>query len=133
MIDTSTPDGFMNFAMKAFLGEMERRQVKYRTKKALEYKKSQGQVTGKVPYGFSRDGKDLVENPDELKVIAIVNKLYEEEMGLTDICRELKSLGHKTRAGKDFSPMQVKRMIENYEDVPARIKRTNWRTTSGIS
>ncbi len=91
--------------------------MKYRTKKALEYKKSQGQVTGKVPYGFSRDGKDLVENPDELKVIAIVNKLYEEEMGLTDICRELKSLGHKTRAGKDFSPMQAKRMIENYEDV----------------
>jgi DNA invertase Pin-like site-specific DNA recombinase len=26
-IDTSTPDGFMGFAMKAFLGEMERRQA----------------------------------------------------------------------------------------------------------
>ena len=117
MIDTSTPDGFMNFAMKAFLGEMERRQVKYRTKKALEYKKSQGQVTGRVPYGFSREGKNLVENPDEQMVIAIVNKFYEEEKGLTEICRELKNLGHKTRKGKDFVPMQVKRMIEDYKDV----------------
>ena len=27
-IDTSTPDGFMGFAMRSFLGEMERRQVK---------------------------------------------------------------------------------------------------------
>jgi site-specific DNA recombinase len=37
-VNTSTPDGFVNFAMKAFLGEMERRQVKYRTKKAMEFK-----------------------------------------------------------------------------------------------
>jgi len=41
-VNTSTPDGFVNFAMKAFLGEMERRQVKYRTKKAMEFKKAQG-------------------------------------------------------------------------------------------
>jgi DNA invertase Pin-like site-specific DNA recombinase len=45
-VDTSMPDGWLNFAMKAFLGEMERRQVKYRTKRAMEYKKSQGAIVG---------------------------------------------------------------------------------------
>ena len=48
-IDTSTPDGWLGFAMKSFLGEMERRQVKYRTKKAMEYKKQQGSIVG-PPY-----------------------------------------------------------------------------------
>ena len=43
-VNTSTPDGWLNFAMKAFLGEMERRQVKYRTKRAMEFKKAQGSI-----------------------------------------------------------------------------------------
>jgi DNA invertase Pin-like site-specific DNA recombinase len=49
--------------MKAFLGEMERRQVKYRTKKAMEFKKAQGSVVGSVPYGYRRL-QDRLE-PDE--------------------------------------------------------------------
>ena len=44
LVDTSTPDGWLNFAMKAFLGEMERRQVKHRTKKAMEFKNNEGSV-----------------------------------------------------------------------------------------
>jgi site-specific DNA recombinase len=60
MIDTATPDGFMSFVMKSFLGEMERRQVKYRTKKAMEYKKSQGAVVGSIPFGYRREGSALV-------------------------------------------------------------------------
>ena len=60
--NTSTPDGFVNFAMKAFLGEMERRQVKYRTKKAMEFKKAQGAVVGSVPYGYRRIENRLEPN-----------------------------------------------------------------------
>ena len=58
----------MNFAMKAFLGEMERRQIKYRTKKALEYKKGNGEVVGAIPYGYRREGKDLVPDLNEQAV-----------------------------------------------------------------
>ena len=53
-VNTNTPDGFVNFAMKAFLGEIEWRQVKYRTKKAMEFKKAQGSIVGSVPYGYRR-------------------------------------------------------------------------------
>ncbi len=123
MIDTSSPDGFMNFAMKAFLGEMERRQVKYRTKKALEYKKSQGYVTGKVPFGYSRKDKELVENPKEQEVIEIVNNLHQEGKGLTEISRILVSKGIKSRTNKKFAPQQIKRMIDDYKDV--RKNKTN--------
>lgn len=114
-IDTSTPDGFMGFAMRAFMGEMERRQVKYRTKKAMEYKKGQGAVVGSVPYGYKRNGNGLEPEPSEQKVISRVNRLYGHDTRLADICRHLKAKGIRTRSGRNFSPEQVKRLIDGYK------------------
>jgi site-specific DNA recombinase len=84
-IDTSTPDGWLSFSMKAFLGEMERRQVKFRTKKAMEYKKGQGSVVGAISYGYKRNGNGLVEEPHEQTIIRIVNELFLEDRKLVDI------------------------------------------------
>lgn len=116
-VDTSTPDGWLNFAMKAFLGEMERRQVKYRTKRAMEYKKNQGAVVGSIPYGYRRNGNDLIEDPREQETVKIVNDLYRGNSKLIDICRVLKEGNIRTRNGKGFRPQQVKRIIKDYENV----------------
>ena len=43
-VHTSTVEGFMSFAMRAFLGEMERRTVKLRTKRAMEHLRASGKV-----------------------------------------------------------------------------------------
>jgi site-specific DNA recombinase len=116
-IDTSTPDGFMSFAMRAFLGEMERRQVKYRTKKAMEHKKSQGQVVGAIPYGFERQGNDLIPNLAEQAVIKTVNTMYHAGKRLVDIVAHLNSQGISTREGRPWIATQVKRLINGYENV----------------
>lgn len=116
-IDTSTPDGYMSFAMRAFLGEMERRQVKYRTKKALQFKRKRGEVVGSIPYGFKRKGKDLIPVEKEQELIRIVNRLYERSKGIAAIARELTKLGYKTRRNKEFSALQVRRIIRNYQPV----------------
>ena len=107
-LDTSTPDGWLNFAMKSFLGEMERRQVKYRTKRAMQFKKSRSEVVGSIPYGCDRNGTDLVENPQEQKVISRANRLYAAGKCLAEICRDLNKRGNKTRTGKNFTSQQVK-------------------------
>ena len=114
-IDTSTPDGFMSFAMRAFLGEMERRQVKYRTKKAMEHKKANGEVVGTIPFGWRREGKELIPDPNEQAIIDIVNELYERDTRLVDIVRSLNDQGKRTRAGKLWTPTQVKRLITDYQ------------------
>jgi site-specific DNA recombinase len=114
-INTSTPDGWLNFAMKAFLGEMERRQVKYRTKRAMEYKKGQGAVVGSIPYGYRREGNGLVVDLQEQSIVRLVNTLYSQSMRLVDICKELKARDIRTRNGKDFTPQQIKRIIAGYE------------------
>lgn len=116
-IDTSTPDGFMNYAMRSFLGEMERRQVKYRTKRAMEHMKKNKAVVGHVPFGFHRKGDVLIEHADEQRVIEIVNNLYASGNNLTKICRELSERHIRTRNGKPFVQMQVKRLISDYQNV----------------
>ena len=115
-VDTSLPDGWLNFAMKAFLGEMERRQVKYRTKRAMEFKKSQGAVVGSVPYGYRRNGNGLQEDPEEQEVIRIVNQLYKKSPRLVDICRILEERNIKARNGRSFTSQQVKRLITGYQN-----------------
>ena len=117
-VATDSPDGFLSFSMKAFLGEMERRQVKYRTKRAMEHLKEKGQVVGQVPYGSKRDGDDLVEVPEEQVVIRKANRLHAKGLKLADIVRGINRGGHRTRTGKPFKSNQVRRMLANY--VPTR-------------
>jgi site-specific DNA recombinase len=124
-IDTSTPDGFMSFAMKAFMGEMERRQVKYRTRKAMEHKKRNGHLTGAVCYGYSEKsvevpGRDkplkvLEPYEPEQQVIRMVNALYLDGKRLVEIVAHLNSDGILTREQKPWTPQQVKRLISRYE------------------
>jgi site-specific DNA recombinase len=124
-ISTETPDGFLSFAMKAFLGEIERRQVKYRTRKAMEYKKSEGHVVGSIPYGYVREGNVLAEVEHEQVVIQLVNRLHGEGATLSEISRTLKSQNITTRAGKVWKPEQIKRLIDGYEDKWKKIHEGN--------
>jgi len=128
-VNTSTPDGFVNFAMKAFLGEMERRQVKYRTKKAMEFKKAQGSVVGSVPYGYRRLQNCLEPEEGEQKVIALAKSLYGASCNLSEICRRLTEQGCMTRNGKPFTVEQVKRILPDYEQT---FSHTNTRLSQNI-
>lgn len=114
-IDTSSPDGFMSFAMKAFLGEMERRQVKYRTRRAMQHKKGKGEVVGAVPYGFQRHGKDLIPDMTEQAIIKEVNELYAAGGSLTEIARALNESGRMTRTGSPWVSIQIRRLVSDYQ------------------
>lgn len=95
-VDTGHPDGWLNFAMKAFLGEMERRQVKYRTKKAMEYKKNQGAVVGAIPYGYKRNGNGLEPDESEQAIICLINACYAKSFKLKTICAALHEKGFQS-------------------------------------
>lgn len=113
-IDTSSPEGFLSFGMKAFLSEMERRQISHRTVKAMEHKKSQGMVIGTTPYGFKRDGNKLIEEKEEQKVISLANKLYSNGARLKDIVSALNEKGFKNRNGNEWAAAQVRNFINGY-------------------
>lgn len=113
-LDTSTPDKWLAFAMKCVLSEHERRQVAYRTRRALEHKKANGKVSGRVPYGFLREGDNLVPVDAEQSVIQRINQSYANGSRLKDIVDDLNSTGYTTRTGQPWKPHQVSRLIEDY-------------------
>ena len=114
-IDLSTPSGFLGFAMRAVMGEMERRQASSRTKAVVDFKKARGEVAGEIPYGFVRKGDLAVEEPAEQEVIALANELYAKGSNLTAICKALSMMGIVSRRGRPFVPTQVCRMLEDYK------------------
>jgi site-specific DNA recombinase len=114
-VDTSTPAGWLSFAVNALMSENERRVVKARTKAAMQYKKSQSAVVGAIPYGFKREGDKLIEDSEEQAIIARVNTMHTNGMNLAEIARSLETAGVMTRAGKAFDHSQVKRIIKGYE------------------
>ncbi len=116
-IDTSTPTGFMSYAMRAFVGEMERRQIKYRTKQALQHKKQKDEVVGKIPYGHRRDGDMLIEDPAEQQIRKIANRLYNRGKSVAEVMAVLNKKGLKTRTGRRWTNIQVQRMLDGYDSV----------------
>ena len=114
-VSTESLDKWMSFVMKVLWSEVERRQVKFRTKKSMEYLKSQGQVVGTIPYGYMRVGDCLEEHPEEQEIIKIANNLYQEEKRLTEIAQNLSDKGFLTRANKTWNTTQVKRLLNGYQ------------------
>lgn len=127
-IDTSTIDGWMSFSMKAFMVEMERRQVRSRTKKAMEHMKKNGRVVGDIPFGFKREGDLLVEIPGEQSTITQINEMYSRGMNLSSIVRTLNGEGIKTRSGNEWDTTQVRRLIEGYKPTRKRRKTNHGET-----
>jgi site-specific DNA recombinase len=114
-VSTDSPEAFMSFCMRAFLGEMTRRQIKWNTKHAMQHLKKNGKVFNHEPYGWKRDGDKLLEDAKEQQVIKMVNDAYLQGSRLADIQKVLKRRGIKTRNGKPWSSNQVKRVINGYE------------------
>ncbi len=113
-IDTSTPDGWMNFATKALFGELERRNVKYRTKKAMEHKKAKGKLWGVCPMVTEGSAEGLWLILTSRLLSRQSSTLYGKGKRLVDVVTALNDQGKVTRAGKAWTPTQIKRLVSDY-------------------
>ncbi len=128
----------------AFEAELKRGNdyLKY-TKKILNRGRllsvSQGNYLGTVPpYGFDKtwvmDGKrkcpTLKENKEQAEIVRLMFDLYvNEDMGCTNICNHLDSMGVKAPKGEKWSPAAMKKMLEN----PHYIGKVVWNLRKTIS
>lgn len=113
-----TNDGFLLFIITSLMADLERKRIVERTISALAYKKSIKQVVGTVPYGYYREGKDLIEIASEQLIIMRARTLYRKGHTLTEIVQLMEDTGDMARNGKRFNWTQIKRMIPNY--IPVR-------------
>jgi DNA invertase Pin-like site-specific DNA recombinase len=118
-IDTTSAAGKMLFRLLAVLAEFERDLVSERTRGAVAYKRSRGERLGRIPYGadLADDGKTLLPNTDELRVVEFVRAWRAEGRSLRAIADELTALGIKTKSGSTrWSHTSIVRLLERRPD-----------------
>jgi len=114
----------LTIGIMAVLAQDERERIAARTKAALEAKKAQGKILG-TPANLTEKGRKRglavrQENArtDRANVQATELAVRYREDGLTlrEIADKLEEIGMKTRYGKTFLPMSVKRLLDRYRE-----------------
>lgn len=100
-LDTSTAVGRMFLTMAAGFAEMERGLIRERTKAALQQKRRQGKLAGKLPFGYTlgADGESLIPNREEQSALARMKVLRKEGKTFRQIARWLESNDVRTKTG----------------------------------
>lgn len=114
-IDTTSAAGEMIFTMLAAMAQFERKQIAERTSMALQHKKSNGELVGRVPFGFEvqqvEDKKLLIENPQEQAALQLAISLRDKGESLHEIARILTRQGFQPR-GKRWYAKSLDRVIK---------------------
>lgn len=112
-VDTSSAVGKMFLTMLAGFGEFERNLAAERTTAALAHKARTGdmRIGADAPYGWRYAGNALAEVAAEQRVIATVRELRTAGVSFRKTCAELTARGFRNRAGGEFAPMQIARML----------------------
>ncbi len=119
-IDTTSASGKMIFRLLAVLAEFERDQVSERTRFAMSHLRANGRrVSRHAPFGWdvSLDGRDLVPNKEDMKVVRRIRTLRKNGRSPGWIANRLTDLGIATKQGcKAWSPKVVRSIVKRIED-----------------
>lgn len=96
--DTLTPSGRFQLKIMVDVADLEREMIKLRTREALAEKRKQNLVISHyLPYGYQRDGKHLIPDPREQRVLRRMKKWREEKMSFEAIARRLEKTKVKSK------------------------------------
>lgn len=112
-VDTSSAMGRFFLTIMAGAAEMERNQIRERTRMAMAHKRSKHELVGAVPYGLrvADDGVTLVEVAAEQCVIVEARALRSAGLSLRAVAAELDRKSLHARNGGAFAAEQVRRMV----------------------
>jgi DNA invertase Pin-like site-specific DNA recombinase len=125
-IDTSTSTGKLMLHILSSFAEFERELISERTHDKMGAARKRGQwLGGRPPFGYSRDkeGKKLVIDKDEAKIVREMFQLYLKGNSLLKVASILNEKGYRSRAGKQrdgkpygglkFGVTQIQQAIKN--------------------
>lgn len=119
-INTQTSMGKIMMTLLAAFAEFERTLISERTSAALSHKKSKKQVYGHLPYGYSRNGNNLVPNEQEQKILKRIFEWRNEKRSLYDIACQLNDLGVPSKKGGTWHAATIAHIVNNdlYREFP---------------
>jgi DNA invertase Pin-like site-specific DNA recombinase len=117
-LDTESAIGRFVVKIISALAEMERELISERTKDALQELKTSGKVYGTTPFGYNRQGNDLIPNKEEQKVIKGMIQMRDNGMTLQAIADHLNELQISTKNGSaKWCAKKVQKIIERSKEV----------------
>jgi len=108
--DTTSAIGKACLGMIGVFAQLERDLISERTKDALQFKKSNGDVLGTPALGFSATRDEI---DDELAIVRYVKKLRREGLVLRKIAEILTAEGYQTKRGGKWYAGTVKYLLDN--------------------
>jgi site-specific DNA recombinase len=106
-VDLTTPMGKFFVNVMNSLYEMERETISDRVSDVLIDKKRNGKVYGEIPFGFSRNGDDLIPNLKEQKILKKIKTLKEKGLSFAKVSDFLNRNDYLKRNGKKFNRSDV--------------------------
>jgi len=113
-IDTRSAAGRLVLNVLASVSQWEREAIGERTATAMQHKARQGEYTGGwAPYGrrVAADSARLEPDPQEEAARDVARQLRGQGLSLRGVAAELERRGVRSRTGRGFAPVQVKRMV----------------------
>jgi putative DNA-invertase from lambdoid prophage Rac len=109
--------GKLIMTILAAVADMERIRIRERTAEGRKAKKARGGPVGNVPFGYRKVGEGraamLESNEYELVAASKMRSLFQTKCGYGQIANILASDGYKSRSGKPFTPMAIRRVVLN--------------------
>lgn len=112
-VNTGSAMGRFFLNVMAGCAELERNLTRERTIAALTYKKANGAVYGPVPFGFDREGDELLPNRCELFTVGAIRRERSAGRSLQGIAGMLNGQGVPTKSGGAWYPSTVKYILSN--------------------
>jgi site-specific DNA recombinase len=102
----------MNILMS--FNEFEVENIRERIKDVKRNNKENGLVYGKLMYGKNKDGKKLINNDDEMKVVSYIKSLRSKGWSYFRISERLNEKGIVSKSGKKWYGMSVSNVLSYY-------------------
>lgn len=122
-IDTTTAIGRFQLELSVSLAQLERETISERTSFVMEERARKGLRNGSfAPFGYDLDGKDLIVNEENAKVVRRIFDLYLDHTGMKKIAAILNREGVLSAFNKLWSAPAIKYVLEN----PVYISKIRW-------
>lgn len=110
-----TPDNGIISGIKAILAEDYSRELSKKLNNAHRGRQANGSsvVITSNTWGYDKVNKQVVINEKEAEIVRLIFDLYIQGYGSRTISKELSNRGIKSRTGKEFAEVTIRRIIRN--------------------